>query len=107
MLTRSLSAFILCAAPAVALAQSYASHDMHQMALNGAGEVQGFKPTGDMDRDFAVMMRHHQKIAVRMAEHEMQHGKDPKVKELARRIVETQTKESKELEAWLDSRAKK
>ena len=97
---------LLCAAPAAALAQSYASHDMHQMVLNGAREVQGFKPSGDMDRDFAVMMRHHQKIAIRMAEHEVQHGKDPKVKELARRIVEAQTKEAKELDAWLDSRKK-
>jgi len=105
MLTRPLLTLLLCAAPA-ALAQSYASHDMHQMVLNGAREVQGFKPSGDMDRDFAVMMRHHQKIAIRMAEHEVQHGKDPKVKELARRIVEAQTKEAKELDAWLDSRKK-
>ncbi len=84
---------------------SASAFDMHQMMLNGAHEAMGMKPSADIDRDFAVMMRHQHKISVRIAEHEMQHGKDPAARELARRIAETQKKEMQELDAWLKSRA--
>lgn len=93
------------AAPPV-LAQSYASHDMHQMVINGSREIQGFKPSGDMDRDFVAMMRHHHQTGVRMAEHEMQHGKDAKAREMARKIAESQKQEIKEFDAWLQARGR-
>lgn len=83
---------------------SASAYDMHQMMLNGAHESMGMKPTADIDRDFVVMMRHQHKISVRLAEHEMQHGKDPRARELASKIAETQKKEMQELDAWLKAR---
>lgn len=102
---------ILClAAASAAFAQgggkpSASAYDMHQMMLNGAHESMGMKPSADLDRDFVVMMRHQHKISVRLAEHEMKHGKDPRARELAKKIAETQKKEMEELDAWLKDRA--
>lgn len=98
------------AAAAPAFAQgggkpSASAYDMHQMMLNGAHESMGMKPSADLDRDFVVMMRHQHKISVRLAEHELQHGKDPRARELAKKIAETQKKEMEELDAWLKDRA--
>jgi uncharacterized protein (DUF305 family) len=57
-----------------------------------------------LDRDFARMMRHHHVMGVKMAEYEIRHGKDPKVKELAQKIAEAQREEIKQFDAWLKSR---
>ena len=96
-------------APSTLLAQSPAkpspaAHDMQQMMLNGAHEAAGFRPSADLDRDFAVMMRHQHKISIRLAEHELQHGKDPKAREIAKKIADAQKKEAAELDAWLKDR---
>lgn len=102
---------VLClSAASAAFAQgggkpSASAYDMHQLMLNGAHESMGMKPSADIDRDFVVMMRHQHKISVRLAEHELQHGRDPRARELAKKIAETQKKEMEELDAWLKARA--
>lgn len=107
---RSAITVLSLAAGSLAFAQapgkpSPSAFDMHQLMLNGAHEAMGMKPSADLDRDFAMMLRHQHKISVRLAEHEMQHGKDPALRELARKVAETQKKEMQELDAWLKGRA--
>jgi uncharacterized protein (DUF305 family) len=103
------AAVTLCMVPGLALAQatpkpSYAAVDMHQMLLNGAHGAMAMKPSADIDYDFVAMMRQLHKAGVQMAEQEMQHGKDPKAREFARRIAEGQQKQMQEFDEWLKSR---
>ena len=87
-------------------AGSGGSMDMHMSMMRGMKEMQGMKMTGDLDYDFAVMMRHHHSQGIQMAERESREGKDEKMRELARKIIEGQKKEVAELDAWLKAHPK-
>jgi uncharacterized protein (DUF305 family) len=84
---------------------SGASMDMHHSMMQGMKEMQSMKPSGDMDRDFATMMRHHHQQGVRMAEYELKNGKDKKMRDMAQKIMDTQKKEIAEFDEWLKSNA--
>ena len=62
------------------------------------------KMTGDVDRDFASMMRMHHQKGIEMAQAEIKNGKDEKMKAMARKIVEDQGKEIKQFDEWLASK---
>lgn len=68
-------------------------HNMMQMMMD-------MEMSGDVDHDFAEMMIEHHKDAIEMAKVEVQHGKDPQFKAMAQKLIEDQTKEIGELEAW-------
>ena len=57
--------------------------------------------TGDADVDFAKAMIPHHQGAVEMAKVQLAHGKDPKLRKLAREIVKAQEKEIKLMQAFL------
>jgi hypothetical protein len=59
-----------------------------------------FRPTGNPDRDFALMMRAHHQEGVDMANLEIANGKSTKLKAIARRIVKDQQQEIAELDKW-------
>lgn len=80
---------------------SGASMEMHQSMMKDMKEMQGMKPSGNMDRDFAMMMKHHHMQAVKMGEHELKHGKDQKMRDMAQKIIDSQKKEIAEFDAWL------
>ena len=67
---------------------------MHQGMIRGT-------MTGNADRDFLMMMIPHHEAAVAMAQTELQYGKDPKVKALAKAIIAAQNREINEMKAWL------
>jgi uncharacterized protein (DUF305 family) len=93
----------LAAAPGVVAAQGVKgaeakpSSELHRIMMRSAKESQSMKPTGDVDHDFVTMMRHHHKSGIEMAEVAIKNGKDPEVREMARKIVEGQQKELAEL----------
>ena len=60
-------------------------------------------PTGDVDRDFALMMIPHHQGAIDMAKVELQYGKDPKLRAMAEAIVKAQEEEIAEMKAWQQS----
>lgn len=64
-----------------------------------SGEL--FQPTGNPDRDFALMMRAHHHEGVDMANLELANGKSTKLKAMARRIAKDQQKEIAELDKWI------
>lgn len=59
------------------------------------------KMTGDQDYDFAMMMRKHHADGVKMAEKQLDKGKDPDMRAAAKKIIEAQKKEIAEFDKWL------
>lgn len=57
--------------------------------------------TGDADVDFRTHMIPHHKGAVAMAKVALKHAKDPATKAMARKIIDDQTTEISDMEAWL------
>lgn len=60
--------------------------------------------TGDPDRDFAQQMIPHHQSAVDMAKVELEHGKDPQLRQLAQEIMAAQEKEIAIFQGWLAAR---
>lgn len=72
--------------------------------MSDAHDMQGMhdmKMTGDQDYDFAAMMRKHHEMGLKMAKKELREGDAPQMKEMAQKIIDAQTKEIAELDAWL------
>ena len=59
------------------------------------------KFTGDADKDFLAAMIPHHQGAVEMAEVVLQHGKNPKIRQLAQEIITMQKKEIAEMKQLL------
>jgi uncharacterized protein (DUF305 family) len=77
------------------------SGDMRGSMMGMMKSMDAVKPTGNTDRDFAAMMKVHHEGAIDMSQMELQSGKDPKMRAMAKRIIEAQKKEIKEFEQWL------
>ena len=82
------------------------SSALHQVMSKGMKEMQSMKMTGDIDRDFATMMKHHHQSGIEMAQVQARNGKDPEMRQQAQKIIESQKKEMAELDRWLQSKGK-
>lgn len=67
--------------------------DMKPMMTDMNNKMSTMKSSGNMDVDFAMMMRVHHQAALTMAEAELQHGKDPQMRVMAKDIIYAQKKE--------------
>ena len=67
--------------------------EMKPMMTDMQDKMTAMKPTGNTDTDFAMMMRVHHQSAVTMAEAELQNGKDPQMRAMAKDIIIAQKKE--------------
>jgi uncharacterized protein (DUF305 family) len=56
--------------------------------------------TGNPDQDFVAMMIPHHQGAIDMARAELQYGKDPMLRHMARGIITAQQKEIREMQQW-------
>ncbi|MDF2188658.1 DUF305 domain-containing protein [Paraflavitalea sp. CAU 1676] len=56
---------------------------------------------GDVDHDFADMMIVHHQAAIDMAQQQINSGHNDTLKKFARKIIEDQSREIRELEQWL------
>jgi len=63
-------------------------------------DMMAMKPTGDPDKDFAMMMVPHHQGAIDMAEVQLKYGKDPQLKKMAQDIIDAQKKEIEEFKKW-------
>jgi uncharacterized protein (DUF305 family) len=64
-------------------------------------QMQSMQSTGEADRDFATMMRMHHQGAIDMAKAQLQNGKSPALKAMARKIIRDQQKEIALFDRWL------
>ena len=67
--------------------------------------MDGMEPSGNTDKDFALMMIEHHKGAIEMAEVELEHGDDPQMRALAENVIAEQQKEIADMEEWLSQQA--
>ena len=74
---------------------------MHKSMMKGMKDMEGMKSSGNVDHDFAMMMKKHHESALDMAQVELQHGKDAKMRSMAKNIIASQKKEIKEFDQWL------
>lgn len=86
---------------AAAAGGSGGSQQMHESMMTGMQKMQGMQPTGDTDKDFAMMMRMHHQQAVDMAKVEVRQGKSPELKAMAQKIIKDQQQEIGQLDQWL------
>lgn len=77
------------------------SHDMKGLMTTAMDEMQKMQMSGDIDKDFAMMMKMHHEQALAMAEMELAHGKSADMKTMAKQIVATQKKEIARFDQWL------
>jgi len=70
------------------------SHDMANAPMNG-----------NVDHDFVTMMIPHHQGAIDMAQAELTYGRDPAMRQLARKIVVDQQKEIDQMNLWLKTEA--
>ena len=77
------------------------SEDMKQSMKAGMDSMQKMEMSGDMDKDFAMMMKIHHQGALDMAKMELAHGKSPAMKAMAKKIIAAQKKEIAEFDRWL------
>ena len=78
--------------------------DMKSMMSDMNEKMTAMKPTGNVDVDFAMMMRVHHQSAVTMAEAELQNGKDPQMRAMAKDIIRAQKKEIAVFDKFLSKR---
>lgn len=72
--------------------------EAHEMGMDGEGDaLAGEKP---FDRAFIDMMVPHHQGAIRMAQVELQSGEDGRLMDLAVMIINAQTREIEEMNAW-------
>lgn len=77
------------------------SMDMKELMDSMAKEMGTMPMTGNVDRDFAMMMRIHHQGAIDMAQAELETGKDPQMRKLAKEIIAAQKKEIALIDRWL------
>ena len=77
------------------------SHEMKNSMNTGMEEMQKMEMSGNVDKDFAMMMKIHHQQALDMAKVEIANGKSPAMKAMAKRIIAAQKKEIAQFDQWL------
>ena len=67
-------------------------------------KMSAMKPSGNMDVDFAMMMRMHHQSAITMAEAQLQNGRDLQMRAMAKDIIRAQKKEIAAFDKFLAKR---
>lgn len=69
-------------------------------------QMQGMQSSENADVDFTKMMIQHHQTGIEMMKSELKNGSDPKVKNMAQKMIESQKMEIKQMQAWLDRKPK-
>ena len=77
------------------------SEDMKKSMMTGMDGMNKMTMSGDVDKDFAMMMKIHHQQAVDMSEMEIAHGKSSDMKAMAKQIIAAQKKEIAKFDQWL------
>ncbi len=78
-------------------------NEFSEMMREMRDSMKNMHMSGNVDKDFVMMMIPHHETAVTMAEAELKHGNQSQVKKMAKKMIVDQTKEIAELKAWLSA----
>ena len=78
--------------------------ELQKANSNMMRKMKTIQMSGNIDKDFAIMMISHHENAVSMAKKELEYGMDTKLKQMAQKIINDQTKEINEFKSWLESK---
>lgn len=81
--------------------QASSEHDMKKAMMKTMDSMQNMQMSGDVDKDFAMMMKMHHQQALDMAQVEIKHGKSPQMKAMAKKLMAAQKKEIAQFDKWL------
>lgn len=76
------------------------SGELHAAMMKGMQDAESMKMTGDVDKDFAMMMSMHHQQALAMAKVEQEHGRNPELKAMAQKMGAQQQKEIQDLKRF-------
>lgn len=93
----------LGASAADSMTMPHHNDDMSSKGSDSMGHMHhhDMKMTGNVDYDFAMMMKMHHEKGLKMAQQELDKGKDPAMKDAAKKIIDTQKKEIADFEQWM------
>ena len=77
------------------------SGSIKESMKDGMNEMHNMQMTGDVDKDFAMMMKMHHQKGLEMAKMELANGKSPAMKAMAKKIITAQKKEIAQFDQWL------
>jgi len=78
--------------------------EAYEALMGSMGRMMHSAPaSGKPDRDFVQAMIPHHEGAVEMAKVELRYGRDAKLKAMAQKIIDDQTREIAEMKAWLQA----
>ena len=77
------------------------STKLHTAMQDSQKKMNDMKMSGDMDRDFAMMMRAHHQAGIDMAKAEVESGKDPEMLKEAKKIISSQQQDIQKFDSWL------
>ena len=75
-------------------------HQGYRDAMAKMDQGMSIPYTGDSDKDFVAGMIAHHQGAIDMAKVELQYGKDPQLKQLARNIIKSQNEQIAFMKSW-------
>jgi uncharacterized protein (DUF305 family) len=97
-----LAAAVIIAAPSATFANHATSAEQAFKEANNTMMYDMMKPmSGDVDKEFVMMMLPHHQGAIDMAKVELKYGKDKTLRAMAEAIIEAQEKEIKEMKEWI------
>lgn len=105
--TTLLALTLLASGVATAAEDTHQAHQDMQKSMDAMhqGMEEGLKAK-DPDLGFAKGMLAHHEGALDMARYELQHGKDPELRQLAETIIQAQQKEIDQLKRWIEAHGK-
>lgn len=96
-----LTTILITMIPVALSASQHEAADAFKTAMNKMHQAMPMEFTGRADVDFVKAMIPHHQGAIDMAKVELQYGKDPQLREMAKQIIAAQEKEIAEMQAWL------
>ncbi|WP_229411137.1 MULTISPECIES: DUF305 domain-containing protein [unclassified Massilia] len=86
---------------------SDSSMKMHMTMQENQKKMNDMQMSGDIDRDFAMMMRAHHQAGIDMAKVEAESGKNPEMVKEAKKIIASQQKDIQKFDSWLQKHPNK
>ena len=73
------------------------------MGMSGSmdDKMKAMPMTGDVDYDFAMMMRIHHQKALEIAKSQLENGKNPEMRTMAKNIIVAQKREIAQFNEWI------